>query len=75
MFTFLLPFASKMGCNNVSGKVKPTFSRGYSVFLQTAHLSWVPQNMEESLLGRLAYKDIKLNMLLLVKKQTEMINL
>ena len=28
-----------------------TFSNGYAVFLQKAHLSWVPQNMEESLLG------------------------
>jgi hypothetical protein len=28
-----------------------TFSNGYAVFLQKAHLSWVPLNMEESLLG------------------------
>jgi hypothetical protein len=27
------------------------FSNGYAVFLQKAHLSWVPLNMEESLLG------------------------
>ena len=31
-----------------------TFSKGYAVLWQVAHLSWVPENMEETLLAGLA---------------------
>lgn len=33
-----------------------TFSNGYTVFRQAEHLSWVPENIEESLLGALDCK-------------------
>lgn len=33
-----------------------TFSKGYAVFLQVAHLSCVPENMEENLLAALDCK-------------------
>lgn len=46
----LIPL-QKMKQNIYVIKALQTFSKGYTVFSQAAHLSWVPLNKEESLLG------------------------
>lgn len=37
---------------------RQTFSSGYTVFLQTAHFSWVPENKAANLLGAFPCKHI-----------------
>lgn len=39
-------------------KEAQTFSSGYTVFLQAAHLSWVPENKAENLFGAFPCKQI-----------------
>lgn len=40
----------------IYSNVEQTFSNGYTVLVQAGHLSWVPQNRAESLLGVLGCK-------------------